>query len=380
MAHRLDLLEFQIKELEQANLSPDEDIQLEEERKALANYERIHTALHDAYHALYGEQRGLDWLNQAQLSLQENSKFNDYIAEKSEDFSNHYYALEELTYELRNHIDTLQFDPERLNEIESRLDEINRLKRKYGDTVNEIIGYMATIEEEIEQITNKDSHLNALLEQIEETEKDAMLEAQHLHELRKNAADCLTEDIHAEMKELYLEKATFAIAFDEKYNTKAHLHKNGFDRVRFLISTNRGEPLKDLTKVASGGELSRIMLALKNIFSKHQGITSVIFDEVDTGVSGRVAQAIAEKIYQISNDSQVLCITHLPQVAAMADTHKFIEKNEKDNRTATSVKELSETEQMEELSRMITGTKLTETAKEHAKEMLELANAFKSNL
>ncbi|MBP2078239.1 DNA repair protein RecN [Oceanobacillus polygoni] len=379
-AHRLDLLEFQMKELEQAELSPDEDIHLEEERKSLANYERIHTALHDAYRALYGEQRGLDWLNQVQLSMQENSKYDDFIAEKSEEFSNHYFALEELTYELRNHIDTLQFDPERLNEIESRLDEINRLKRKYGNTVNEIIKYMATIEEEIEQITNKDSHLSVLLEQIEGTEKDAMLEAQHLHEIRKKAADCLTKDIHAEMKGLYLEKATFAIAFDDASTTKVKLHKNGFDRVRFLISTNRGEPLKDLTKVASGGELSRIMLALKNIFSKHQGVTSVIFDEVDTGVSGRVAQAIAEKIYQISNNSQVLCITHLPQVAAMADTHKFIAKKEKANRTATNVKELSATEQIEELSRMITGTKLTETAKDHAKEMLELASAFKSKL
>ena len=379
MAHRIDLLEFQMNELEQANLSPNEDELLEEERKSLANFERIHTALHDAYNALYGEQKGLEWLNQAQLALQNNSNYDSFIDEKAEEMSNHYFILEELTYDLRNQMDNLQFNPERLNEIESRLDEINRLKKKYGSTVNEILEYMAKIEEEIEQITNKDSHLSVLQKQMEETEKDALLEATHLHDIRKQAADSLTKDIYRELKGLYLEKAAFSIAFDDDKAGVPKLHKNGFDHIRFLISTNPGEPLKELTKVASGGELSRIMLALKKIFSKHQGVTSVIFDEVDTGVSGRVAQSIAEKIFRISKDSQVLCITHLPQVAAMADTHKFIKKNEKNKRTSTSVKELSENEQVEELSRMITGTKLTETAKIHAKEMLELASAFKSN-
>ncbi|MFC4022838.1 DNA repair protein RecN [Oceanobacillus longus] len=380
MAHRVDLLEFQMNELEQANLSPNEDDLLEDERKSLANFERIHTALQDAYNALYGEQRGLEWLNQAQLALQDNSTYDSFLADKAEEMSNHYFTLEELTYDLRNQIDSLQFNPERLNEIESRLDEINRLKKKYGTTVNEIMEYMAKIEEELEQITNKDSHLTVLLEQIEETEKDALLEAKQLHDIRKQAADSLTKDIYKELKGLYLEKSAFSIAFDEN-STKARptLHKNGFDHIRFLISTNTGEPLKELSKVASGGELSRIMLALKKIFSKHQGITSVIFDEVDTGVSGRVAQSIAEKIYQISKDSQVLVITHLPQVAAMADTHKFIEKNEKNKRTSTNVKELTKNDQIEELSRMITGTKLTETAKDHAKEMLGLASTFKLN-
>ncbi|WP_087971635.1 DNA repair protein RecN [Oceanobacillus rekensis] len=380
MAHRIDLLEFQMNELIQANLSPNEDELLEDERKSLANFERIHTALHDAYNALYGEQKGLEWLNQAQLALQNNSNYDPFIAEKAENMSNHYFILEELTYDLRNQMDNLQFNPERLNEIESRLNEINRLKKKYGSTVNEILEYMARIEEEMEQITNKDSHLSLLQEQMEEIEKDALLEAAHLHDIRKKAADSLTKEIYKELKGLYLEKAAFSIAFDEdKSEAIPKLHKNGFDHIRFLISTNTGEPLKELTKVASGGELSRIMLALKKIFSKHQGVTSVIFDEVDTGVSGRVAQSIAEKIYQISKDSQVLCITHLPQVAAMADTHKFIEKNEKNKRTSTNVKELTENEQVDELSRMITGTKLTETAKIHAKEMLELASAFKSN-
>ncbi|MFC2948219.1 DNA repair protein RecN [Virgibacillus sediminis] len=382
MAHRLDLLEFQRRELEQANLSPDEDIALEEERRSLANYQRIFQGLQDTYTALYGEQRGLDWLNQAQVALQDAKEFDPFIAEKAEELSNSYYILEDLTYSIRSHIDSLEYNPGRLNEIEARLDEINRLKKKYGSTVNEILEYSAQIEEEIEEITNKDSHLNNLSSQISELAQDAYLEAKQLHDIRKEAAESLGNEVHQELKSLYLEKATFSISFNEEPIGEGKsdiLHKNGFDQVRFMISTNLGEPQKELNKIASGGEMSRIMLILKKIFAKHQGVTSVIFDEVDTGVSGRVAQAIAEKIVQISKDSQVLCITHLPQVAAMADIHKFIEKNQKNNRTSTKVSELTEEQQIEELSRMITGTKLTETAKDHAKELLELASSFKTH-
>ncbi|RDW19147.1 DNA repair protein RecN [Oceanobacillus arenosus] len=382
MAHRLDLLEFQKTELEQANLSPNEDVLLEEERSSLVNFERIYQALQDSYNALYGEQKGLEWLNQAQLALQDSKAYDPFITKKAEEISNHYYALEEITYTIRVQVESLQYNPERLNEIETRLNEINRLKKKYGTNVSEMLEYMAKVEEELEQITNKDSHLSALNKQIEETEKDAYLEAVQLHDIRKKAAESLTKAIYKEFKGLYLEKASFAISFDNEGSYfeegKYVLTKDGFDQIRFMISTNPGEPLKELSKVASGGELSRIMLALKKIFAKHQGVTSVIFDEVDTGVSGRVAQAIAEKIYQISTESQVLCITHLPQVAAMADTHKFIKKVEKNNRTITKMQELTVNEQINELSRMITGTKLTDTAKEHAKELLELASSFKA--
>ncbi|MEN1970141.1 DNA repair protein RecN [Lentibacillus sp. N15] len=382
-AHRLDLLAFQMDELEKAELTPNEDEILEEERAGLANFERIYQALQDAYNALYGEQKGLEWLSVANQKLQENQTYDSFIAEKSEELSNHYYMVEELTIALRNYSETLQYNPERLNELEARLNEINRLKKKYGSTVNDILDYMAKIEEELEQITNKDSHLTHLAEEISELEQDAYLEAKHLHDIRQQAADQLTNDIHQELTELYLDKATFAVAFDTKKDeseTTNHvkLTKNGYDYVRFLISTNPGEPLKDITKVASGGELSRIMLALKSLFAKHQGVTSVIFDEVDTGVSGRVAQAIAEKIFRISTDSQVLCITHLPQVAAMADTHKLIEKLTENQRTQTAVSELTLEQKTEELSRMITGTKLTDTAKDHAKELLELAANYKT--
>lgn len=327
-AHRLDLLEFQKRELEQANLTPNEDEELEQERNKLANFEKIYNAIHDAYYALYGEQKGLEWVSRAQTALLDHSKYDTFIAEKGEEIAEHYFALEELSYELSSYMEGQQYDPDQLNDMEARLDELNRLKKKYGSSVNDMIKYAAEIDEEIDQLKNKDSHLANLQEEIMGQEKDAYLEAKQLHDSRQKAAKLLTEEIYDEFKDLYLEKASFKIQFNSDIEREGtpKLHKDGFDQIRFLISTNPGEPLKPLHKIASGGELSRIMLALKRIFARHQRVTSVIFDEVDTGVSGRVAQAIAEKIYQISVGSQVLCITHLPQVASMADTHKLIEK------------------------------------------------------
>jgi len=384
MAQRLDLLEFQFREIEQASLSPDEDDLLEKEREHLANFEKINTALLASYNALYGEQKGLEWLNNAQLALQDGSAYDSFTAEKAEELSNHYFIIEELTIELRNYSETIQYDSGRLNEIEERLNEIDKLKKKYGSTVHEILEYMGKIEEEMEQIKNKDSHLIKMKEQIKEKKEDAYLEAKQLHDLRKEAAESLIQDMEKELIDLYLNNASFSISFQPEITevnnaNKVNLHKNGFDHIHFLISTNAGEPLKEMNKIASGGELSRIMLVLKKLLAQHQGITSVILDEVDTGVSGRVAQAMAEKIYGVSNKSQVLCITHLPQVAAMADSHKFIKKNEKDNRTETHVTELNEEQQIEELGRMITGTKLTNTAKDHARELVQLAISFKNN-
>ncbi|WP_090080857.1 DNA repair protein RecN [Lentibacillus persicus] len=383
ISQRLDLLKFQKNEIEQANLVPDEDEKLEDERSRLSNFEQIYSGLQDAYNALYGEQKGLEWLNTASQALQRSQEHDTFIAEKAEEMSNHYFLVEELMYEIRNYTDTLEYEPERLNEVESRLNEINRLKKKYGSTVNEIIEYLGRIEEELEEITNKDSHISKLEKQIDGVYHDAYLEAKQLHDLRKEAADSLTKDIQKELKDLYLEKSSFSVSFNTQLksgNEQYELNKNGFDQVYFQISTNPGEPLKPLHKVASGGEMSRIMLALKRIFAQHQGVTSVIFDEVDSGVSGRVAQAIAEKIQQVSIQSQVLCITHLPQVAAMSDTHKLIEKHEETNRTSTSVNELSKNEKINELSRMITGAHLTASAQTHAKELLDSASNYKEQM
>ncbi|WP_082233888.1 DNA repair protein RecN [Halobacillus massiliensis] len=387
MAQRLDLLGFQLRELQQAELKPLEDEELEEERKKLLNYEKLYKGIHDSYYSLYGEQKGLDWLSHSMAALESAAEYEEQTKKLSEELTNAYYIIEEISFQLSMQMSDLEFDPERLNQIESRLDEINRLKKKYGASVEDMLEYVSKIEEEIEEITNKDLHLNRLEERILEAGKDAVIEAKHLHEIRKKSAGKLSKSISRELKDLYLEKAAFEVDFSfregkeqdpELDGQKVQLNKNGIDTVTFLITTNPGEPLKEIHKTASGGELSRIMLALKHIFSRHQGVTSVIFDEVDTGVSGRVAQAIAEKIYGISEGSQVLCISHLPQVAAMSDTHIRIEKQVKNNRTSTKVYELAKDEKADEISRMITGAELTETTLDHARELLALAEKHKT--
>ena len=376
MAHRLDLLQFQLTELEQADLKENEDNDLMEERMQLQNYEKIYRSVHEAYHALSGEQKGLEWVDVAQNRLQEGKDFDPQIKQQAEDLTNAFYNLEEISYSLRSFIDELHFDENRLNEIEMRLNEINRLQKKYGSSVKEMLTYQEQIKKELDQLQNKDSHLEKISNELKELKQSALKEAKKLHTIRKKIAISLEKDIKTELNDLYLQNATFKVYFNDI--NEENLSVNGIDQISFMLSTNLGEPLKELEKVASGGELSRIMLALKKIFAKHDNIDTVIFDEIDTGVSGRVAQAIAEKMYQISETTQVLCITHLPQVAAMSDHHILIQKEEKQNRTSTQMKELTETEKIRELGRMMTGAQLTETAIEHSEELLDLTKKFKA--
>lgn len=379
MAHRLDLLQFQLEEIEGAELQPKEDELLTEEKNQISNYEKVYESLQNSYSALHGEQRGLDWVGHAMSNLENVGSINKTLQDLSETISNAYYMLEDISYQVRNELESLEFDPERLNFVESRLNEINTLKRKYGQSVEEILTYSAKIEEEIDTIKNKDSHLYKLQKELDSILEDLSIEAKNVTSIRKNFAKILIDEIHVELKELYMEKTTFDVNISLKQTSGQNVKYtvNGSDDVEFFISTNPGEPLKSLSKTASGGELSRIMLAMKSIFSQHQGITSIIFDEVDTGVSGRVAQAIAEKIYRVSNGSQVLCITHLPQVAAMADTHLYIAKETSSGRTKTSVKPLKEEEKIREIGRMIAGVEVTELSKQHAKELLSLAHTSK---
>ncbi|MFZ7945181.1 DNA repair protein RecN [Neobacillus sp. 19] len=375
-AHRLDLIQFQLDEIQKANLKPNEDDELAEEKRKLGNFERVFESIQSGYTALHGEQKGLDWIGMVMGSLEDAASLDPAYKDIFESVSNSFYQLEDAARTLRNELDVLEYDPGRLNEIEDRLNEINQLKRKYGKTIDEIVEYAAKIEEEIETLQNKETHIGELEKELVSIKKDLVLEAKQLTELRHKWAQKLTKLIHKELKELYMAKTVFEIRFE---STLQHFSKNGVDHVGFYISTNPGEPLKPLSKVASGGELSRIMLALKSIFSKHQGVTSIIFDEVDTGVSGRVAQSIAEKIYKVASGSQVLCISHLPQVAAMADTHLFISKVIKGGRTKTSVTPLDVEEKIKEIGRMISGAEITDLTKKHAEELLQLAVKTKVN-
>ncbi|MEH7383106.1 DNA repair protein RecN [Bacillus sp. JJ1533] len=376
MAHRLDLIQFQLNEIGKAELRPNEDVELTEERRKISNYEKIFKALQNSYNALYGEQKGLDWVGLAMNHAEDVMDLDKELKDIHETISNSFYQLEEITYKIREQLDDLEFDPARLDFIEDRLNEISQLKRKYGQSVEEILEYAAKIEDEIDTIQNREQHIDKLKEELESVLEDVKLEAENVSQLRKKQAKELVEKIKQELKDLYMEKAKFDINFFEDSPIK--FTPNGKDDIEFYISTNPGEPLKPLAKIASGGELSRIMLAIKSIFSKHQGVTSIIFDEVDTGVSGRVAQSIADKIYGISVGSQVLCISHLPQVAAMADTHLFIAKETVQGRTTTSVTSLDETAKIKEISRMISGVEITDLTKEHAKELLSMAKDSKT--
>ncbi|GAA0296472.1 DNA repair protein RecN (Recombination protein N) [Gracilibacillus halotolerans] len=379
LAQRLDLLQFQLNEIQEANLQPNEDKDLISERNNLRNFEVIFQNLTESYNALRGEQRAMDWLSHASNYLEIAGEYQEDIKTIHQKYIDHYYMLEELSFNIRDYLDQLEFDQERLDIVEARLDEINQLKRKYGNSVDEIMEFSAKVEEEMETITNQDQHLSNLAEQLEEIADDLLIEAEDIHKKRLKAASQLEKAVQDELKDLYLDKAVFNVNIHlqesldglEYRGKNVHLNELGMDRVEFFISTNPGEPPKELRKIASGGEMSRIMLALKNIFAKHQRITSVIFDEVDTGVSGRVAQSMAEKIYNISNGSQVICISHLPQVASMADTHLKIEKILENNRTYTTVSELAFEDRIEEIGKMMTGAELTETSKIHARELIE---------
>ncbi|KSU63591.1 DNA repair protein RecN [[Bacillus] enclensis] len=380
MAHRLDLITFQLKEIQEADLKLNEDEELLEEKRKLMNFEKLYESLQTSYNSIQGEGKGLDWTGLAMSHLETAADLDNQYQKTLESVSNAFYVLEDAVHQIRGELDQLEFEPDRLDLIETRLNEINSLKRKYGSSVDEILAYGSKIEEEIETILNKDSHIDELQKKLLSLEKDLIVEAKNLTHTRKKWAKKLTGSIHEQLKQLYMDKTKFEVRFstvrDESFSF-SQFKKDGWDQVEFYISTNPGEPLKPLSKVASGGELSRIMLALKTIFSKHQGITSIIFDEVDTGVSGRVAQAIAEKIYQVATHSQVMCISHLPQVAAMADSHLFISKRLLKGRTSTSVKRLEENEKVREISRMISGVEITDLTQEHAKELLQLANTIK---
>jgi len=386
MAHRLDLIQFQLTEIQNANLIENEDEQLTEERYKISNFERIYKSLVEAYQSLSQDGSGLDSVRSSMYSLESVTSIDPDIKEMHEGISSSFYLLEDISYRLRDSIEQMEYDPMRLNEIETRLSEISMLKKKYGNSVADILTYAQGIEQELDKIQHKDKHIEQIEKELENVTSRLIESGIILSNKRKELAKKLTADIHKELKELYMEKTTFEIVFSveegletDPYFENKHIrfNKDGFDHVEFYISTNPGEPLKPLAKVASGGELSRMFLALKSIFTKHQGITSIIFDEVDTGVSGRVAQAIAEKIHKVSVNSQVLCITHLPQVASMADTHLFIAKVIVGNRTKTSVTPLQNEQKINEIARMIAGVEITDVTIQHAKELIEQATSTK---
>lgn len=369
---RIDMLHFQQEEIAAADLQVGEEEKLKEEREKLSNYQKIADGLAAGYGALTNnEQNSVDGVGLAVAELQGIAHLDVEYEAIYENIQSAYYLLQDAIGDMSRQIDLLELDENRLEEVTQRLELIRQLKRKYGESIESILAYYDEITEELASSDFSEGQLDKMKEELEQKELLLQQQAADLHEARKKIAKELEKSILHELKSLYMGNTEFEVRFLKEENRQ--LNHDGFDQIEFYITTNPGEPLKPLVKVASGGELSRMLLALKTIFSSEQGVTSIIFDEVDTGVSGRVAQAIADKISQISKYSQVLCITHLPQVAAVADYQYYIVKAVIDGRTQTSVSELKTKEREEEIARMLAGSEITKLTLEHAKELLQLA-------
>ncbi len=365
---RMETLKYQIDEISRADLKAGEDEALESRRKLVQNAEKLSDGLRDAARGLDGDddsEGAAALLAQAERALGKIARFDDSLAQLHEAVADLMYQTQDAAEQLRDKIYTLSYSAEELEQIEERLDTIFRLRRKYGATCEEILSYLERAKTELNEIEFADERMEQLKVELKRAENAAWDAAKTLRASRKQAAIGLTERVLQELSDLDMKKVQFSCEFTETELT--HL---GADAVAFYMSANLGEALKPLNKVASGGELARIMLALKNVLAQRDRVPTLIFDEVDTGVSGRAAQHVAEKLKSVSKSKQVLCVTHLPQLAALADTHFLIEKSEHDGRTYTAVTPLDFDGRKHELARIIGGANITETTLKSAAEML----------
>lgn len=377
-AQRLDMLQYQVNEIENADLIDGEEEKLVAEKNSLNNFQTINQNLNQALTNIEGDDNisPLDMIGDAMSSIEDIEELDNSFTSISENIKSAFYMLQDASKEISNQMDTLEFDSNRLEEVEARLSTIYELKHKYGDSIRQILAYYEKISAELQEMQSEENSGSDLEIQLRKCISDLNELGGQLTEIRHQGAKKLKNKIQQQLSDLYMDKTEFEVHF--KQLPKDTFSSKGVETVEFYIQTNPGEAMQPLNKVASGGELSRIMLALKTIFSKLQGVTSIIFDEVDTGVSGRVAQAIAEKIHHISMKSQVLCITHLPQVAAMADHQYYIAKHvDANNRTETSIELLSGKSRVKELARMLAGATVTKLAIDHAEELLKLADTEK---
>lgn len=381
MAQRLDMLKWQINEIENAKLTLDEDEKLESEIKVLANAEKISLLTQDAYKLLYEGENGkfaiLSSLSQVRKDLENLAQYDENMAKVHQILDEAYFQIQDSADEIRNYGESIDYNPQKLDMMQSRLNDIDKLKRKYGNTIEEILNYLAKAKEELTYIENYDDNLAKLEQELSLLAKDVSQEALILHELRQKSAKALEMAIMKELASLSMADAKLVINLtlnDDDFT------ENGADDVEILFSANLGEDLKSLAKIVSGGELSRIALALKTITAKKDDIDLMVFDEVDTGVGGKTAQMMAEKIARIALYRQVICITHLPQIAAMADAHFYISKETKNNKTFTTIDEINYDAKLAEIARMSSGIDLTQASLENAEEMLTNARKRKELL
>lgn len=371
-ARQMDLLRFQIEEIEQAELQPGEEEELISRRDRIRNAESIQQNLSMAHFCLSGSEDvegAVSLLRQASEAAMQCGPYLEGMNEAAQKLLELSYEAESLSDDFRSGLDSVEYDPAELDEIEERLELIYRLRRKYGNTIEEILSYLEKIRGELDEIEFSEERLSQLQQEIETLELNAQSLAKKLSAQRRQAAQRFSDAVRGELAFLDMPKVRFEVHVS---NTK--LHGNGADQVEFLISTNPGESPKLLSKIASGGELSRIMLAIKNVIADKDPVDTLIFDEIDTGVSGRAAEKIGRKLKQLSRKCQVICITHLAQIACLADAHLLIEKHSDEDHTYTEVRLLDEEGRIEELSRIIGGSHITQLTRDNAREMLKQAS------
>lgn len=364
---RIEMLAFQMAEIEAAALRSGEDKKLHQNRDKLLNHKHIADTLMNAYVMLDNEEfSSLSNIRSAMNDMMSLEEFDRDYKEMSTNLSEAYYILEEITKQLGDVIENLDFDAEQLQQIEARLEVINSITRKYGGSVDDVLEYYDNITKEYNLLTGNDEFSDDMEKTLKQLEKELISAADNLSQERHALAKTLESEIKQELADLYMEKADFQVQF-----SKGKFNREGNENVEFYISTNPGEGFKPLVKVASGGELSRLMLAIKSAFSRKEDKTSIVFDEVDTGVSGRVAQAIAQKIHKIGSHGQVLAISHLPQVVAIADYQFYIEKRSDEHKTVSTVRLLMQDQRVEEIAKMLAGNDVTDLARQQARELLK---------
>lgn len=365
---RMETLRYQIEEISKAALKPEEDVELEGRRKILQNAEKLSDGIYAGVEYLYGSDDSdgaASLLAQAERELNRLSRYTDAYTSLHDRVADLMYQVQDVAEELRSARDELTYSADELEQIESRLDIIHRLRKKYGATCEDILNYLENAIRELDEMEFADDHLARLQVKCEKAEKEAWTAALALRKSRQDGAQVLSDRIREELSQLDMPKVQFACQF-----TECELGAKGADTVAFYMSANVGEALKPMSKVASGGELARIMLAMKNVLAQQDKVQTLIFDEVDTGVSGRAAQKVAQKLKAVATNKQVLCVTHLPQLAAMGDTHLLISKEERQGRTYTTVTPLDFEGRKMELARIIGGATITETTLKSAEEML----------
>lgn len=361
---KLDLLKYQLDEIKEVNLKEGEDEKLEEQRKKIINSEKIIENIEIADNSLSNE--AVDNINSAIRALEKIESIDEIYSKKLTELKNIYYDIQEISRDISSMKEDVYFDEEERNEIEERLDTIFSLKRKYGNSIKKILKYKEKVENEIYEIENLDEINEKLRSKLIETGKQMKLLADKMHQIRKEKANELSQKINKELTELEMKNAKFNVKVE--YNDKEFFNKNGLDEIEFLISTNIGEEEKPLIKIASGGEMSRIMLAIKSVLSEVDKIPTLIFDEIDTGISGIAAKSVGSKMKKISKNHQILCITHLANIAAQGTYNYYISKAIEDNKTRTIVEKLNEEGTIKEIARIASGD-INEVSIQHAKQL-----------